>query len=205
VENSFRQDLYRVPYGRSFYDGFVATSGDLPVDDGGRHMAAFGGDGGGHRVEIGYLATPSPAGEAGLSHGAVVRYGYLFEDFDAGVLAELGYGAGAGELQQQLKRVAILAAAGYELQPVDRLGIHFSAAAGWQLLSGVVVIDGKRLEGTEGKGLRAEASGGLSWALSDVFSMIARGGVALDGVFSDSATSLRAQPFFTAGLSASFR
>src|SRR5439155_18324365 len=34
LDTTFRNDLYRVPYGRGFYDGFVATSGDTPVEEG---------------------------------------------------------------------------------------------------------------------------------------------------------------------------
>ncbi len=97
IDASFRNDLYREPYGRGFYDGFVATSGDLPVEEG----AAARSSPRRHHARIRAIASRSPtalsgapAGDSGLSNGVDLRYAYRFwRALDLGLAGQAGYGA----------------------------------------------------------------------------------------------------------------
>jgi hypothetical protein len=206
LDSTFRQDLYAEPYGRGFYDGFVATSGDLPVDEGSAGGGSSGGGSGAvagtvvggpaperisprHRSQVGYLLSGAPAGNTGLSQGIDLRYGYRFwGPLDLGVAAQLGHGAGAlnpmdTTQQQQLTRVAVMLTLGAEWRPVERLGLRLDGAGGWVLLSGLAVLGTTALVGTEPRGFRAEFGGGVNVRLAGPFGIYARGGLALDGVY----------------------
>lgn len=203
VEESFRRDLYRVPYGKRFYDGFVATSGDLPVEDAPALVAASLDDEirAHHRLGAGYMISPSPVAEAGISHALSLRWIYSASVLNLGIAAELGYGANHGGVRaQDLKRFALLATIGFELHPLDRLGVLIDAAFGWQLLSGAVELDDKRLEGTEPRSMRAELATGLSWRFSEHIALSLRGGAAIEGLYADLAYRTEAHPFGELGI-----
>jgi hypothetical protein len=230
LDSTFRQDLYAEPYGRGFYDGFVATSGDIPVDEQGG-SGGGGGSGGNsnagtlaggplperlsprHRSQIGYLFSGAPAGNTGTSHGVDFRYGYRYwGPLDLGVAAQFGHGSGGlvppdptqpqqPQQQQQLTRVALMFTLGAEWRPFERLGLRIDAAAGWQLLWGTAVISSTTLSGTEPRGLRVEFGGGANVRLAGPFGIYVRGGLALDGVYSQAAPStLSPSGFFNAGV-----
>jgi hypothetical protein len=184
LDNSFRNELYRVPFGRGFYDGFVATSGDLPVDDGApfvvveppRQRARR------HRISVGYAMSGPPAGDTGLSHGVDLRYAYRFwRALDLGLAGQVAYGAGAGP--QSLTRAAVMATLGAEWRPIRRLGLRLDTGFGWQLLSGTLRLGGQQLTGTEPRGFRFELAGGVNVSLTGSFGLFARGGLALDAVY----------------------
>jgi hypothetical protein len=217
LDSTFRRDLYAEPYGRGFYDGFVATSGDLPVEEpsatataaaAGAIVAAPQETGSPrHRSQVGYLFSGSPAGNAGWSQGLDLRYGYRYwGPLDLGVAAQLAHGAGpvpvdSTQQQQQLLRAALMFTLGAEWRPLERLGLRLDAAIGWQLLSGTAVINGTTLSGTEARGLRAEFGGGANVRVAGPFGFFARGGIALDGVYSQApASSLQPGGFFNAGV-----
>ncbi len=183
LDATFRNDLYRVAYGRGFYDGFVATSGDLPVDEAAPFVIAEAPrpPSPRHRLSIAYGLSGAPAGNAGASNGIDVRYAYRFwRALDVGLAAEAGYGAGPVD---SLWRAAALAVVGAEWRPLARLGLRLDTAVGWQLLSGNVILGGMRLTGSEPRGLRYELAGGINVNLAGSFGLFARGGLALDGVW----------------------
>jgi hypothetical protein len=206
LDTTFRQDLYREPYGRGFYDGFVATSGDLPVEDAAPALVASAPVRPSlrQRLSVGYLLSGAPAGNTGLSHGVDARYAYRFwRALDLGLAAQLGHGSGpiTSDGQQALFRVAVLFTLGAEWRPVERLGLRLDAAVGWQLLSGTAVIGGQTLTGAEPRGLRFEAGGGADVRIAGPFGIYARGGLALDGLYSDAApSSLQPSGFFNGGV-----
>jgi hypothetical protein len=192
LDQSFRQDLYAEPYGRSFYDGFVATSGDLPVEDASSSSAGTimttklpERSSPRHRSQVGYLFTTPPLGQSGISHGLDVGYSYrFFGPLDIGLAGQLGHGQGAlTPVAQSLWRVAFLVVVGAEWRPVERLGLRIDGAVGWQLLSGTTVVNGQTLMGTEPRGLRVEVAGGANLRLAGPFGIYARGGLALDGTY----------------------
>jgi hypothetical protein len=190
IEQSFRNDLFTVAFGRGFYDGFVATSGDLPVEGGGAPFVVVEAKRPSllqHRLSVGYLFSGVPAGAAGFSHGVDLRYAHrLGRFFDAGAAAQVGYGS---DQAQSLTRFAVMATAGVEYAPIDWLALRADAAIGWQLLSGDVVLGGTHLSGTEGKGLRLEVAGGLGFRIVTRLWVFARGGLAVDGVYPDTASA----------------
>jgi len=190
IDATFRNDLYREPYGRGFYDGFVATSGDLPVDDAApsfvvaRPAPRLSPR---HRLSFSYLLSGAPIPDTGTSNGADVRYAYRFwRVFDVGVAAQFGNGAGA---LGPLWRTAVMGTLGAEWRPVHWLGLRLDTAAGWQLYSGTVQLGGQKLTGTESRGLRYELAGGVNVNLGGTFGLFARGGLALDGVYPQGAPS----------------
>src|SRR5262249_44707965 len=123
LDQSFRQDLYRVPFGRGFYDGFVATSGDLPVDEGTpfvviepRSVVAQ------HIISVGYMLSGAPAGNTGLNHGVDLRYGYRLGRFlDVGPALQIGHGETVSE---EVSRLAILGDIGVEWSPLSWLALR---------------------------------------------------------------------------------
>jgi hypothetical protein len=188
LDATFRNDLYREPYGRGFYDGFVATSGDLPVEE--------GGGGGGttfvertatppplsrHRLSFAYILSGAPIPETGLSSGADLRYAYRFwRVFDVGLAGQFGSGTGTFG---QLWRASVMGTLGAEWRPIHWLGLRLDTALGWQLYNGTVMLGGQRLAGTEPRGLRYELAGGINVSFGATFGLFARGGLALDGVY----------------------
>ncbi|HEY2745503.1 MAG TPA: EF-hand domain-containing protein [Polyangia bacterium] len=203
LDTSFRNDLYREPFGRAFYDGFVATSGDLPVEDAAAPTLVatpLPRARPRHRISIAYGLSGAPAGDTGLSNGVDIRYTYRFwRALDLGIAGEMGHGAGASG--QSLWRTAAMIELGAEWRPIARLGLRIDSAIGWQLLSGNLQIGGQRLTGTEPRGLRFELAGGVNVNLAGPLGLFARGGLALDGVYPDSApSSLRPNGFLNVGL-----
>jgi hypothetical protein len=188
LDQTFRQDLYKVAYGKGFYDGFVATSGDIPVEDGAAFIVKEPERAGGpHRLGLGYLFSGVPAGAAGYSHGVDLRYAYrVWRLLDVGVAAQVGYGS---ELDQALTRFALLATVGLEYAPIRWMALRLDTAVGWQLLAGTVQLGTKRVDGSEGRGLRYELAGGLGFNVISRFWVFARGGLAVDGVFPNEASS----------------
>ena len=200
IDATFRHDLYREPYGRGFYDGFVATSGDLPVEDGAPFVVATPAPRPlpRHRLSFSYLLSGAPIPDTGVSQGADIRYAYrLWRVFDVGVAAQFGNGAGA---LGPLWRTAVMASLGAEWRPVRALGLRLDTAAGWQLFSGTVQLGGQRLTGTESRGLRYELAGGINVNVAASFGLFARGGLALDGVYpKGSPSALTPNGFFSVG------
>ncbi len=195
LDQTFRQDLYKVPFGRGFYDGFVATSGDIPVEGGAdvfvvrEARSTAGAD----RLAAAYLLSGSPAGNVGLSHGVDVRYAHrLGRWFDLGVAAQVGHSS-LGDVDptknQELTRFALMGVLGFEASVLPWLALRLDAAIGWQLMSGTVQLGSSRVDGTEGKGLRLEAAGGIGFNVISSLWVFARGGLAVDGIYPDVASS----------------
>jgi hypothetical protein len=204
LDQTFRQDLYKVPYGRGFYDGYVATSGDLPVDEGQPFIVmeprkSFGR----HRLGLGYLMTTPAIGDrvchnadntpfscagTGLSHGVDVRYAYnVWGPLEIGLAGQVGYGS--GESDQAMTRFAALAFWGAQYLPAPWVALRLDAGLGWQVLSGQYLL-GRDMNnkpvyanGTETRSLRFEAAGGLGFHLANNLWLLVRGGLALDGVY----------------------
>jgi hypothetical protein len=205
VEQTFRVNLYQVPYGPRFYEGYVAKSGDVPVDMGAAGLpVAFERGLPRHSLSVGYALTPSPAGDAGINHGGEVRWAYQLRHWlDIGAQAQFGHGAGTQSAlaRQTLSRFALLFAAGAAYRPLSRLSLRIDAAAGWQIFSGTVHIEGTRVTGTELRGLRLELAGGLAVDLRRNLGLFVRGGIAADGAFpGEASTSLAASPFVVSGV-----
>lgn len=206
VERTFHQDLYQVPYGPRFYEGYVAKSGDLPVEAASPvgTVTAAKAERPRQALFVGYTLTGAPAGDAGLSHGADLRYAYRLRSWlDLLAAAELGYGRGSQAsptTRQDLTRTALLLGAGLSYPLHDRFSLRFEALVGWQLLRGNVEIGTSRLTGTEPRGLRLEAAGGFAVDLWRSLGLAARGGLAVDGVYSSEASaSTRPSAFFNVG------
>jgi hypothetical protein len=204
VDDTFRSQLYAVPYGRRFYDGFIATSGEIAVDDRGLKIARPAGEDEAvrPRYAIGYMISGAPAGSAGPSHALDLRYGYPVGQLDLSLGVQLGYGRGESATigEEELKRFALLAVLGLDLPIAGPLGLRFEGALGWQVLSGTVGAEEKRLEGTEPRGLRAEVGGGFTIEISDRARIALRGGAAFDGFFAEPASSMGAKPYGQVGL-----
>ncbi len=205
LDSTFRNDLYREPFGRAFYDGFVATSGDLPVDENAGAptlvAAPLARANPRHCIAIAYGLSGAPAGDTGLSNGVDIRYAYRFwRALDLGIAGEMGRGTSASS-GQSLWRTAAMVVIGAEWRPVARLGLRLDTAIGWQLLSGNLQLAGVRLTGTEPRGLRYELAGGINVNVAGPFGLFARGGLALDGVYPQgAASSLRPNGFLNIGL-----
>jgi len=191
LDESFRQDLYKIPFGRGFYDGYVATSGDVPVEEGTLFVVKEPARSGRHVLQLSYLFTSSPAGRTGLSHGVDLRYDYRVWRFvDLGVAAQVGYGSdGSGPAEQSLTRVALLGTIGAEYQPLSWLGLRADFALGWQLFSGSMLLGNTRVEGAEGHGLRLELTGTLAFKVAQPLWLAVRGGLAVDGLYAPNAPS----------------
>lgn len=201
IDATFRNDLYREPYGRGFYDGFVATSGDLPVEDGATPflatrppLRAFPR----HRLSFAYTLTSNSIGDSGLSQGFDIRYAFRYwRVLDLGLSAQFGAGTPA---LGTLLRTAVLVVFGAEVWPIVRLGLRLDTGIGWQLYNGTVELGGQKLTGTESRGLRYELAGGIILRVADSFGLFARGGLALDGVYPQGVPSaLVMSGFFNAG------
>jgi hypothetical protein len=202
VDESFRKDLYRVAFGPRFYEGYIAKSGDVPVET--TSVAEAPRDRA-HLFGFGYALSGAPAGDAGLSHGAELRYGFRLRPWlDLGPVVELGYGSGgpgAAGLRQTLSRVALLFGVGFEHRLLSRLSLRADAAVGWQLLSGTVDLGGSSTTGTEPRGLRLEVGAGLVIDLARSLSLVLRGGLAIDGAYAgEDGSSTRPAAFMTLGL-----
>lgn len=202
LDTTFRNELYKVAFGRGFYDGFVATSGDVAVEDGSPFVLAEPprAKWGHHRLSVGYALSSAPAGDAGSSNGADLRYAYRFgKVFDLGLAGNFGYGAGAGG--ESLWRAAVMGTVGVEWRVIERIGLRADTALGWQLYSGTVQLNGQKLTGTEPRGLRYELALGVNVSIAGSFGLFARGGLSLDGVFPQGvASSLRPGGFFNLGM-----
>lgn len=206
LDQTFRQDLYRVPFGRGFYDGFVATSGDLPVEGGNEPFIVVENvkrdPNGPHHVQLGYLLTGAPAGDTGINHGLDARYGYrLGKYFDLGVAAQIGHGE---TTNQQVTRFALLGNVGFEYDPKSWFGLRLDLAIGWQLLWGQLYLGTIPVNGAEGKGLRLELAPAVGFNVYANLWLFLRGGLAVDGVYPQLATgavsSTQATGFFNVAL-----
>jgi len=192
LDDTFRQDLYKVPFGRGFYDGYVATSGDVPVEGGEAFVVREAVRVPTHRLSAGYLFSSSPAGGVGLAHGAELRYGArLFRFLEAGVAAQVAYGTGGVSAtdEQHLLRVALLGTLAGEWLPRDWVALRAELGLGWQLLQGLLDLGGVRVDGAEGRGLRMELTGAVGFRVASPLWLFARGGLAVDGVYPASAPS----------------
>jgi hypothetical protein len=186
LDTTFRDDLFRVAYSRAFYDGFIALSNDAPVQDSEPvYLGKSAQPQRHHSLSLAYLLSGAPAGQSGLSHGAAFYYSYhVGAILDFGIATEFGYGAsGRGTLTQSLVRVALLGGIGLSYRPISRIGLRLDAAAGWQLLSGAILLDHLRVDGSEPRGFRSEFAGTVSVEVSRGLEIFARGGIALDGVY----------------------
>ncbi|HEX6837844.1 MAG TPA: hypothetical protein VF334_14790, partial [Polyangia bacterium] len=162
IDATFRNDLYREPYGRGFYDGFVATSGDLPVEDSAAPFLVskppprlFPR----HRLSFAYTLTSGSIGNSGLSQGFDIRYAFRYwRVLDLGLSTQFGAGTPA---LGTLLRTAVLVVFGAEVWPIVRLGLRLDTGIGWQLYNGTVELGGQKLTGTEPRGLRYELAGGI--------------------------------------------
>jgi hypothetical protein len=192
LDDTFRQDLYKVPFGRGFYDGYVATSGDVPVEGGEAFVVREATRIPTHRLSAGYLFSSSPAGGVGLAHGADLRYGArIFRFLEAGLSAQFAYGTGGTSPadEQHVLRVALLGTLAGEYLPRDWVALRAELGLGWQLLSGVLELGGVRVDGAEGRGLRLELTGAVGFRVASPLWLFARGGLAVDGVYPASAAS----------------
>ena len=191
IDDSFRHDLYREPYGRGFYDGFVATSGDVPVEDGAPFVVATAPPrrpSPRHRLSFAYTLTSGSIGDSGLSQGFDIRYAFRFwRGLDVGVSAQ--YGASPSAPRGACRAPPRCVVLGGEYWPLARLGLRLDSAIGWQLYNGTVELGGQKLTGTEPRGLRYELAGGAIVRLADSFGLFVRGGLALDGVYPQGAPS----------------
>jgi hypothetical protein len=191
VEESFLNDLFAIEFGQRFYQGFVATSGDLPVVT---HPAPpMGARGPHHLLSVAFTMGGAPAGDITLNEGVELRWAYLLRPWlDLGAITEVAHGdyddPNPGR-RQSVTRLALMASAGFEYHPIPLLGLRLEAAVGWQALFGTINIGAVRLTGAEARGLRVEAGGGLSFRLWNQLSALVRGGLALDGVYSDASST----------------
>ncbi len=196
LDESFRQDLYKIPFGRGFYDGYVATSGDVPVEEGTLFVVKEPAGNGRHLLQLSYLFSSAPAGNTGLNHGVDIRYGYrVWRFLDLGVVGQVGYGAdGAAANEQHLTRVAIMGTVGAEVQPLGWLGLRADFALGWQMVSGSMMLGNTHVDGAEGRGLRLELTGSVAFRVAAPLWLAVRGGLAVDGVYSASAAPASTTP-----------
>jgi hypothetical protein len=206
LDQTFRQDLYKVAFGRGFYDGFVATSGDLPVEGGEAFVVREARRAeGANRLSLAYLLSGSPVGDVGLSHGVDLRYAHrLGRYFDLGLAGQVGHSTQGNPdptKNQELTRFALMGQLGFEVPVLRWLALRLDTAIGWQLMSGTIQLGPSRVNGTEGKGLRLEAAGGLGFNVASNFWVFARGGLAVDGIYPDvSPSSTQATGFLAVQL-----
>lgn len=203
VEETFRRDLYLTPYGRRFYEGFVATSGDLPVLPSANlgRAGAKVTPGSRQRLSAAYHLSPSPIGEGGLLHGLALRWEYRLAFASLGLQSELGTGSLATvPREQSLQRLAFLGVLGFDVPITGRLSGLVDVAVGWQLLSGVFEAGGRRFEGVEPRAMRAELGAGLSLRALGDLSLRLRAGAVIDGVYSEPVMSSALNPFAELGV-----
>ena len=182
----FRNDLYREPYGRGFYDGFVATRAICPSRRARRSCVATGARPRASRAiacRSRYMLSGAPTGDTGLNQRRrpALRLPLLAlarprrrRRRSATAPARAGRRCGA---PPRWSRSAPSSArsAGSACASTPRIG--------WQLSRAPSQLGGQRLTGTEPRGLRYELAGGINVNLAETFCLFARGGLALDGVY----------------------
>jgi hypothetical protein len=195
LEQSFRRDLYQVPFGRGFYDGFVATSGDLPVEGDPAPFLVMEPDTTHHHaLSAGYLVSGAPFYVPGALHAVDVRYYYRAKRWlDLGLVAQVGGGsatvaqpsAPSMMVNESITRAAVLASVAGEWRPVPSIGLRLDLGAGWQYASGT--IDSRSsatminlIAGSDPAGFRGEVAAGIVYDISPSFGLAARGGLAID-------------------------
>jgi hypothetical protein len=211
LDESFRVDLYRQPYGRGFYEGYVSTSGDESVADGPSFEATALAELKPierHRLSAAYLMSGPPLANTSISHGAELRYdAHVVGPLVLGADVQVGHSAGndASGFTSSLTRAALGGHIGAEWMPREFVALRLELGLYWQLLSGRVRIASVAVDGTELRGLRFEAAGGVAFRLARRLWLQARGGMALDSVFPASApNSTGITGFFAIGPSIHF-
>ncbi|MSP60986.1 MAG: hypothetical protein EXR72_11700 [Myxococcales bacterium] len=179
LEETFRRDLYQVPYGRGFYDGYVATSGDLAVEGGSSpFLVAEPRRRLEHALSAGYLVSGAPLSVPGQVHAADVRYQYrAFSWLDVGLSFQVGRGSVS---DQAVTRVAVLGTVAGEYRPVAALALRLEVAGGYQYAVGTIRLENAGLVGGDAGGARVEAGGGIGYDFAPSFGLYARGGLAID-------------------------
>ncbi len=184
LEQTFRRDLYQVPFGRGFYDGFVAQTGDLPVEgDPAPFLVEEPRAERDNAIAVGYLVSGAPLYVPGAVHAVDVRWQYRVRPWlHAGLAAQVGGGESG---VQSVMRVAALAAVAGEWRPVASLGLRLDLAGGWQYASGKVDAHTSSstpmlVQGSDPKGARFEICAGIVFDISPSFGLTARGGLAID-------------------------
>ena len=179
LESSFRRDLFGTPFGRAFYDGYVSTSGDLPVEgEAAPVLVEALSPRPKNALSAGYLVSGAPLSVPGLMHAVDLRYTRRIGSwFELGLALQLGHGAGGA---QEVTRVGALATVGGEYRPVTSLGLRLDLAAGYQYARGNLQLAGAGLVAGDAGGARIEIGGGLVYDFVASFGIALRGGLAID-------------------------
>ena len=153
-----------MPFGRGFYDGFVATSGDVAVEDGtpftvveATHPTA-GAPPPLVRLRARRRARGRRRHQPRRRHPLRLSLGRVFDLGLAGTFGSAAAPTGAQSCGAPPSWARSASSGG----PSSGSACASTAALGWQLLSGTVQLDGQQLTGTEPRGLRYEAAGGVN-------------------------------------------
>jgi hypothetical protein len=107
---------------------------------------------------------------------------------------QIGHGETTTE---EVSRFALLGDIGFEIDPLKWLAVRLDAAFGWQVLWGQLLVGGTPVNGPNAQGLRLELAPAVGIHLWSGLWGLVRGGLAVDGTYSDKApSSTQATGFF---------
>lgn len=222
LDRSFRQDLYGTAYSRGFYDGFCAQTGALPVGGKAVEFAILRGQSanalGDHSLSVGYILSGALLELEGVNHGAQLRYDWRFQPhFSLGATVEYGHlsTTSPSNTNGSLNRLAALGGLAAHTDLFSRLSLRGELNVGYQLFftSGTVPIKtGSTTIGVEGSshGFRLETGAALRFVISQQIFAETRGGLALELVKFEGASSggseydVHTTGYFSAGLGFGF-
>jgi hypothetical protein len=205
LDKTFRRDLYRVPFSRGFYDGFVAQAGHVAVAGGSEDFTiARPAERRSHYLSVGYLASGALLDLGELNHGLQLGYRYrLGSLFSIGGIVQYGAsGHTPGNTDFALHRIAAMANANLELDLSQRFAVRAEAAVGYQgyFIGGdEALIEGVRISGSDPAGLRSELGAGVRISLSNSLAVNLRGGLALELVTVEPDEKLHVTGYFGLG------
>lgn len=172
VAERFREGLFRVPFGRAFYEGFATTSGIVPVelpasneppDDGPPSTLASNPDAP-SSWELGASLSSAPLGAGGLAMGVTGAWRAALLPWRPGVQVSYGIAPRVWLNGGTLHRLSLLGTLGWE--EAGPLSATAEVGAGWTLL-GVTAPWGQQadlgvLTGRAAAGIRFPFQG-LTW------------------------------------------
>ena len=207
IEDALRRGLYSVPFGPSFYAGYL-TAWQRQLEQPLPQLAQTPGEASGAarvaapprwRLDLAYQLTRPALDRPGLAHGVALAGGYrLLPWLDLGLSLDLALASDGDLWRQQRVAASLWADAGWSPRPWIRLG----ARLGLGYLALLERVNGADRGDPAAFALQAHA--GPELRLHPRLWLSLRGGALLDVYSRDGQDVARVAPLFAAGLSARF-